>query len=215
MTAAFVIRFHYPSSDPRLKWRLSYFQAMVLPRILANGCGFDIAVRCYPEHDEIFRSMSGRIVPFHIRNEEERKVQKYGRIYFEDFAPWSDVLGLGKYDLQMGLDSDDLIGPGYVAGIKAAIAENGEGKPLHVCYQPEIFDADRLRVVPIGVQYTPKRGSAFFGIYQPAGNGYIFSYEDSHLKLWRHFPRSIVLPAGSAWATAHGLNESTKAKNQP
>jgi len=63
-----IIRFHYEKNDPRFDWRLAYFKAMVLPRILNQSYkNFDIAIWCNPEHDEIFKALSPRIKVFHSK----------------------------------------------------------------------------------------------------------------------------------------------------
>lgn len=215
MTYAFIIRMHYPERDPRFPWRIAYFQSMVLPRILAQTeQRFDICIRCHSRDAALLENLHPRIKTFGVADEEERHITKYRREYFEDFAPWSSVVGLPKYDVQLGLDSDDLIDPEYVATARKVIEQHIEshpGKSLHLSFQPELFDLAKLKTFPICVRYTPQRGSAFFAIYQPPDTGrYVFAYECSHLQLWRFFSRSVTILPGRCWATAHHLNESTK-----
>lgn len=207
---AVIIRFHYQENDPRFEWRFAYFKAMVLPRILNQSVShFDIAIWCNEWHEERFEKLSNRIVTFRTKEDPTRRKG----IYFVDFAPWNEVRGIPKYEIQSGLDSDDLITPDYIETIEKTIAEKSGGKPMHLSFQPLIFSTQKLGTQSIGITYHPKKGSAFFSIYQPAGTEpYRFAYENSHLKLWKFFPKSITLPKGKCWATAHNLNESTKAK---
>lgn len=213
MTHAIIIRFHYKDNDPRFQWRLAYFQAMVLPRILRQTKkNFDIAVRCNPKHADIFQKMNRRIRTFTVSGEKESHIIRGGKKYFIDFVPWKDVIGLEKYDIQTGIDSDDLISENFIERIENEIRQRNPNKSLHVSFQPGIFNAATLQKYPMKVSYGEKKGSAFFSIYQPNKKKYIFAYEDSHLRLWKYFDKSVTIPYGYCWATVHGFNESTNAK---
>lgn len=213
MTHAFIIRMHYPPGDPRFAWRLSYFYSVVLPRLLAQtDQNFDIWIRCRKEDAGLIQSLHPRLHTFSVRDEAENHVGKWGKQYFMDFVPWERVEGLPQYDIQSGLDSDDLITPDYVARIHEEVkryAFDFPHKSLHISFQPGIFDLKKLKTGPIGVTYTPRRGSAFFSLYQPNKDKYIFAYQDSHLNLWRYTDKSVTLESGHCYATAHHLNEST------
>jgi hypothetical protein len=206
-----IIRMHYPRGDERFKWRFKYFKRMVLPRLLAQtDQDFDIAIRCNPIHNKLFERLSQKIKTFRVLNESERyKIVKIKR-YFLDFAPWSDVVGLEKYQIQSGLDSDDLIAENYIETIKKEVAKYDKNKTLHMSFQPGIFNADTEQKHRINIRYSEKKGSAFFSIYQPNNSReYYFAYEFSHLELGKHFDKSIILPAGFCWASVHGHNIST------
>lgn len=204
-----IIRFHYKHDDPRFAWRFAYFQSMVLPRLLEQtDKRFDIAIWCNPWHASLFRGLSKRIQTFNVKTEVTYK-SLGGKKYFVDFAPWSAVEGLMKYDIQTGVDSDDLVGPHFIETIHDFVKENGDKRSLHISFQPRIFDARTLTTRPIGTTYTPRKGSAFMSLYQPKKKKYHFIYEDSHLRLWRLADHSITVPEGHAWATVHGINEST------
>lgn len=206
-----IIRMHYPRGDERFKWRFKYFKRMVLPRLLAQtDQNFDIAIRCNPIHNRLFERLSPKIKTFCVRNESERYKIVKERKYFLDFVPWSDVIGLERYEIQSGLDSDDLISENYIETVKKEIAKHDKDKTLHISFQPGIFNADTLQKFPINIRYTKKMGSAFFTIYQPNLKGkYIFAYQYSHLKLGGYFNESVILPAGYCWASVHGHNIST------
>jgi len=206
MTAAFIIRFHYEPEDPRFAWRFQYFRDAVLPRILAQGEGFDIAIWCNAAHRALFLELSDRIRVFDVRG--TRAEYRPGTRFFFDFAPWEDVIGLPKYELQLGIDSDDLIMPGYLEHVRAAIELEGA---RYVCFQPELIAVEGGLVKSMPA-YTDRRGSAFFALYQPAGTEpYIFAYSESHLTIGQNFPPETrrVMPAGFAYASCHELNEST------
>lgn len=203
-----IIRFHYAQDDERFEWRLNYFKAMVLPRILnQTNNNFDIAIRCNPWHKEIFESLSPRIKTFQVKNEGARyKIGKRGLKYFHDFVKWDDVIGLEKYDIQTGIDSDDLIGPEFMEKVNQAI--EGEHESVHVCFQPMLFDLRDMKTRGMR-RYGPGRGSAFLSLYQPDKKDYKFLYCDSHISMWKYAKKSKVIASGHCWATAHWLNEST------
>jgi hypothetical protein len=219
MKAAFIIRFHYEEGDPRFAWRLAYFKAMVLPRILAQTHGdFDIAIRCNPAHDHEFLmpKLAERIRTFHVKGEAARYRTIGSKRYFLDFVPWRDVEDLPAYDLQMGLDSDDLIDEGYVARIMYELKKKDPGKAAHVSFQPELFDLRTLKKYRMTQRYSPTFGSAFFALYQPhKGIRYRFAYEASHLKLHEFAESSVTVEEGYCCATTHDMNESTKLCTRP
>jgi hypothetical protein len=208
MTTAFIIRFHYEENDPRFAWRFAYFKDQVLPRILAQtDQDFEIAIRCNPAHDQIFKDLSPRIRVFHVR--EEYAAYKNER-YFFDFVPWDRVIDLPRYELQLGLDSDDLVEPFYLDRLRKMLRGMPDHETTHICFQPQLLDVKTGAIHPIRQVYGPTKGSAFFGIYQPAGTEpYVFAYQESHLSLPRHFINKIVMPEGACFASCHDLNEST------
>lgn len=203
-----IIRFHYREDDPRFGWRLSYFKAMVLPRILnQTDKNFDIGIRCNPAHAEIFKKLSDKIIPFRTKNDSARyKTGKNGKKYFEDFVQWEDVIGLKKYNIQSGLDSDDLIGPRYIEVIHSALEDAAEA--THISFQPRTFNIKTLETRPM-MRYHARRGSAFLSLYQPDKTNYKFIYCGSHISMWKNAKKSITLPQGHCWATIHRINEST------
>lgn len=215
MTHALIIRFHYEKGDPRYAWRFAYFQSMVLPRILNQTVkDFDIYVRCNPWQVDDVKELDPRIKILMVERERVDYKTHGGKKYFVDFIPWKQVLGMKKYEIQSGLDSDDLIAPDYMQTVREYIEEyKNVGKPkssVHVSFQPQIFDLKTLSVRPIGTTYTPTKGSAFLSLYQPEKTEpYRFIYEESHLKMWKFADHSVVVQEGQCWATVHRVNEST------
>lgn len=207
-SAALIIRFHYNVKDPRFEWRFRYFESTVLPKIEAQSYSeFDICVRCNPLHADRFRRLTPRILPFHVKNETVRYKRQGNKRYFYDFAPWSAVQGLKRYDVQLGLDSDDLISSSYVH--KVMTLANLYQDTLHISFQPEIYRLASKKVESIGFRYDAQRGSAFMALSQPDKSNYRFIYERSHLTLGSLARYSILLPKGDCWATVHHINEST------
>lgn len=213
MTHVIIIRFHYPKGDKKFTWRFNHFKSKVLPRIRAQKGNqpFNIAIWCNPWHRKQLATCGEDIILFNTRKERN----EHRRGYFIDFTKWRDVVGLKEYDIQSGVDSDDLIAPDYVRTIEQTIEKESGGKPMHLSFQPEYYDLRYKRKIPMKMRYHSKKGSMFLSIYQPetSGRKYIFAYEDSHLRIWRHFEKSVTIPAGKCWLTVHDLNESTKIRH--
>jgi hypothetical protein len=214
MTHALIIRFHYKVDDPRFEWRYQYFKRTVLPRILEQSySNFDICIWCNPEHDTLFKVLHKRIKVFHVKGDRQNYKQINGKRYFYDFASWEDVENLEKYDIQTGIDSDDLISKDFIKEIERLVyvhkcAGNGD-KKLHISFQPELFIWKTGKTERITQRYHKKKGSAFLSLYQPNKNDYVFLYCDSHLRMWKYADESITVPSGFCWATVHEINEST------
>ncbi len=203
-----IIRFHYQADDPRFEWRFGFFKTIVWPRILAQtDQGFDVAIRCNVAHEFLFKSLPGgkNIITFQTADDSARYKQNGRKRYFHDFVPWEAVAGLPQYDIQIGLDSDDLVSPQYVALIQEAC----QGKDsVHVCFQPQLFRLSTLRIEPMA-EYSRERGSAFRALYQPDKSDYKFIDSVSHMVLGTLAKKSVVYGTGHCFATAHDLNEST------
>jgi hypothetical protein len=211
LTCAFIIRLHYEENDQRFEWRLKYFKEDVLPRIRAQTeKGFDICVRCNRAHYKIFESLGCK--PFHVRKEYAGYVlSENGRAkYFYDFVKWEDCTDLAQYDIQIGLDSDDLIAPNYVEKIKLECAKSKTS--LHIHFQPEDYVLRTKTVKPHRPPYRKDRGSPFFALYYPDKSEYHHCYEAAHRLLYRLAARSVFISSGYCWMTIHDQNESTGRK---
>lgn len=207
LSICFCIRFHYKQDDPRFNWRFKHFVDNVLPRIKAQTYkDFDICVWCNDWHKELFEGLGLKtfnVIKESVRYKGDRKK------YFHDFTPWSEVIGLDKYDIQLGLDSDDYIEPQYLEKIIEEIIKNKDGnKSIHICYEPEMVRLSTGKIEHLG-NYNKKRGSAFMALYQPDKTNYRFVYEESHISIIRNADIAIVLPKGYCYAVAHEINEST------
>lgn len=209
-TIGWIIRFHYEKEDPRFEWRLNYFIKEVLPRIQNQTVqGFDICIRCNKWHKKIFEDLG--LKTFTVKNEyvayKDSKDKRHK--YFYDFITWDKVIGLKKYDIQIGLDSDDLIENNYLEKALEVIDKNESKKEsIHICFQPKfIFINNNKRQRP--PRYSTRNGSAFMVLYQPNKKNYRFIYEESHTTIIRKADKKFVLPIGYCYATCHEYNEST------
>src|SRR3972149_4225402 len=214
MSHIVIVRMHYPKGDPKFEWRFDYFKLMVLPRLLNQTVqDFDIGIRCNPVHAKRFRDLSPKIIPFtvtkeaedYIRPEDRSRAKPYGGLYFIDFVEWKDVIGLDRYDIQTGLDSDDLIlRDDYLELIQRKCHSNR--RSLHISFQPYLFDLLTLGLHHCGIGFSPTKGSPFLSLYQPDKRGYKFIYHDSHLKMGRYADHSIKIQEGYVAHTVHNLN---------
>jgi len=203
MKKAFIIRFHYTKDDPKFEWRFQYFKEEVLPRILAQtDQDFDIAIWCEKHHEDIFRSLSQKIKTF------QATYAKRDSHLFIDYTEWENVSGLGKYNIQIGLDSDDLIETNFVETVTKLCTGH---KSILISFQPvkmDIFTGERYKMD----QYSQFRGSPIFAFYQPNLDDYKFAYHTSHLRMPKIAQRIIIIPEGYAMMSIHGKNDSTKIK---
>jgi len=214
---AVIIRFHYPKDNPKFEWRFSYFRSMVLPRLLSqDNQNFVIAIWCEDWHRKRFEGLSDRIVTFDIktsakgfiRPEDRDRSKEHGGLYFIDFTYWKDVVGLDEYDIQTGIDSDDLIIRNDFIDRIEIECSRAPGS-LHISFQPYVFETRTLRTYDYPIKYSPTKGSPFFSLYQPDKDNYRFAFEDSHLKMGNFADESILIKEGYCAFSAHDFNESS------
>lgn len=210
MKTAFIIRMHYSYDDPKWDWRLAYFKAMVLPKLLdQTDLNFDICMWVNPHHQEEVLSLSEKIKVFTGDVTEDIRHRKKGGKYFVDFTEFENLKGLDKYELQIGLDTDDLIlRKDFVSRIREECSKRDY--KFHISFQPYVFDARSLRTFEAPMKYQGKKGSAIFALYQPnVEKRFIFAYHDSHLRLPFHAKESLFIDEGYCAYSVHDLNEST------
>lgn len=206
---------HFPKDDPRWSWRFNYFASMVLPKILAQrDQDFDICIRANKWHAKELKALSPKIKIFDVKEKEKGKIKKgyeeKAKIYFVDFVDFQDTKGLKRYDIQIGIDSDDMpINIDFVTRLKKECI-NRLMTSLHVGFQPYIFEASTLRTFK-SFRYSAERGSPIFALYQPnKKREYVFAYEDSHLKLPQYMEQSITISEGYCAFSVHNFNSSTR-----
>jgi hypothetical protein len=217
LTTAFIIRMHFKKEDPRWSWRLAYFQSIVLPKILSQrDQDFDICIRANKHHEKELLALSPKIKVFDVDPKKknwvkpgyEAKIKKY----FVDFVNFEDIIGLDRYDIQIGIDSDDMpIRDDFVTRIKKEVEKDRE-RSLHISFQPQIFQPSTLRVYECPFEYgvSTLKGSPVFAIYQPLkGKGYMYAYEDSHLLLPRYMNKAIRIEDDYCVYSVHECNSST------
>ena len=219
MSHIVIVRMHYPRGDPKFEWRFDYFKLMVLPRLLNHTFqDFDIGIRCNPVHYRRFLELSPKIIPFtvtkeaegYIRPEDRERAKPYGGEYFIDFVEWKDVVGLEKYDIQTGLDSDDLIlRDDYLEFIQKK-CHHAHRNSLHLSFIPYCFNLESLALHHSATKYTPTHASPFMSLYQPSkDDNFKFVYHDSHYKMGQYAQKSITVPEGYVAFTVHHHNESS------
>lgn len=223
MKTAFIIRMHYKKNDPRWSWRLAYFKSMVLPKILAQtDQDFDICMRVSEHHKEEVAPLSDKIKFFDAKKNYKHYIKPgyaYKRKkYFVDFLDYNMIDGLDKYDIQIGIDTDDMIlRTDFVERIKQECLLKPE-KSLHIGFQPHIFQPSTLRMFKCPQRYDDSRGSPVFVLYQPLkfySKKYIFAYEDSHLKLPRYMDRKKRIEEDFCCYSVHECNASTGLPTYP
>jgi hypothetical protein len=198
MNITTITRFHYPiekKESKEYKWRLAFFRDEVLPRIK----GVDINVWCNDWQRDEIEALG--VKTFYA--ETETRKNKMG--YFVDFVEWKNVKGLKKYDIQIGLDSDDLIEPEFIDKVKECSGDQS----IFMSFQSEKIDIKTGKKYKMPRDYS-KQGSAIFAIYQPNKENYLFAYQDSHLKMPKYFDKFIFIPTGYCYVNVHNYNDSTK-----
>ena len=202
---AFITRFHYPENTLSWRWRLDFYSDEVLPRILAQAdSGFDIWVWCEPWQDNTIKSLSPRIRTF------TGKWEPRSGPYFVDFTEYGDLKNLPKYQIQIGLDSDDLIEPGFVERVHQLCKGN---KSIFVSFQPyklNISTGQKYEFAPNWKYKKRNLGSPIFAFYQPnLDHRFKFLYHASHLVMPNFANVHIIEPEGLASMGIHHLNDST------
>lgn len=205
---AVITRFHYPENDQGFKWRFEYYRDVTLPALLAQtDQDFDIWIWCETWHFNTFRELHPRINVFNV-DYEYRRTGKHGQ-YFQDASPWAKVHGLPYYELQIALDSDDLLEPAAIETIKGAAFR---------CSQRTCISVQPLKLdIKTGKRYQMRgypghRASPCYAIYQPTTltDNFMFLYHDSHMKIAAYCDNKIDLAEGLVLMSIHDLNDSTE-----
>ena len=213
LSCAVIIRFHYKRNDRRFEWRFHYFAGMVLPRLLNQAdADFDIAVWCEPCHASRFRKLSPRIKTFtaKVNGIKAGYEAKVAAGYHVDFVDFKNVRGLGEYDIQVAIDSDDIIlKPDFIDVVKGAFRNCKES--AHMSFPLYAFDYKSLRVYDAQsvFRYSAEKCSAVYAIFQPDKTDYKFAYCESHLIIGKLFARRLFGAVGFAAYSAHDINESS------
>ncbi len=208
MTHIVITRMIYAEDDPRFEERLSLYKMLCLPRLkLQTEKNFDIGVLCNKAHAHIFRDLG--IIPFH--RTDDWTGQKLGR-FWSCMTKWKELEGLGKYDIQTNLDSDDLVSSEFIKRIQTAIQreiDDGFTGSLHIHFQPRLYDLYTFADKTQKKRYDDKEGSAFYSLYQPNKENYIYAGQDSHRRMSIYMDKSILIGEGYCWICVHESNDST------
>lgn len=212
-----IINMTYVTEDPMFDIRLEWFKNEVLPKILAQtDQNFDLAIKCNPAHADKVRAVHDKIVVFHETNWDSINKGDIvfsrcsGKYQVRKFSKWKDIVGLKQYDIQSGLDSDDFIAPNYIEKIKEEVMKTDMTQSLHIHFQPEAIDTNGNIKTCKRARYGPKKGSAFYSIYQPDKTNYIFLRDDSHIRMPYKCKKTILIPEGYCWIMCNKNNYGTR-----
>jgi len=203
-----ITRMLYAGDDPKFEERLALYKTLCLPRLkLQTEKNFDIGVLCNKAHANIFKDLG--IIPFHRK--DNWLGQKPDR-FWSCMTKWDEIEGLEKYDIQSNLDSDDLVSSEYIKRIQAAVQKEINGGftgSLHIHFQPRLFDLHTLTDGTQKKRYDDEEGSAFYSLYQPDKENYVYVGQDSHRRMASYMDKTILIGEGYCWMNIHGGNDST------
>lgn len=223
-STAVIIRFHfeedpksrYYASPQQFEWRFGFFASMCLPRIRRQSGDFDICVWCEPHHKERFELLGCKT--FGVKDEyrgwikpgHEGKDQ-----YHVDFIPWEAVVGLDKYDLQIAIDSDELLLRDDSFDVIRETFKKCPGTG-HVSFQSVLFDVPSCQLYVSGYRYAVDKGSPYYALWQPGvpDERYVFLYDESHFKIGDKMDRKYFIADDKEQAhiaaSVHDWNASTR-----
>jgi len=210
MTTAFITRMHY-EDDELFQWRYWYYRTFTLPSIQKQSPPFDIWVWCEPKHSELFTQLGVKV--FHVPNWEEMQTghqseRRHGMHI--DFVPFSAVQGMPRYDLQISIDSDDvLMRPDFLGAMSHFLKP---GERTHVSFNWRFFDASSLRFFKCPHKYGVNNGTAIFALWQPRdADNYVFACSDSHNRIGQKMDnRKFVADDSYCAVSIHPFNDSTR-----
>ena len=188
---AIIIRMWHNNQD-HFEWRYHYFASCVLPRLQAQTVSdFDICILSDPKDHQRLKALDKRIKPFTmITDGYDYRTQSN---FTQDMTK-----GLDKYNLQIRLDSDDLVEPDFVQ--KCA-----EGKKV-VTFQPELFILKKLQVKKMKARYRDDRPSMFMS-FRSDMDDYKCIYSEVFFRFGRY--DCTLHPEGTCYMTIHGTNKGT------
>jgi hypothetical protein len=198
----------YEENDPVFEERLALYRTLCLPRLrLQTVKDFDILILCNEKHAKFFKELGLKTI--HTR---DGFLGHRPRGLYNSFTPYENIKGLDKYDIQTSLDSDDLVSDNYIWRIEKAIESEGYDKSLHIFFQEELYNPHTFERKSMRIRYgvPPNNwGSAFFSLYQPNKDNYVYIGTETHLHMGKYADKSILIGEGYCWATIHGNNDST------
>lgn len=197
-------RFYYPEEREKdFQTRLAIFKAMTLPRFKLNKV--DILVKCHERHNDIFKELG--CIPVNVKKGKEGGINPSG--FYTDYIDYKDLINCPKYDIQSSVDSDDLISPKYCDIVKHEVFKAGLDKSVYVQFQPMIFNAENLSIKRTKTLYNEQRGSAFYSLYQPNKEDYIFIGKKGHFFFSSLAQKKCFINEGHCWIGLFGDNDSS------
>jgi hypothetical protein len=206
LETAFITRFHYPLDHPDFKWRFNYYKEQVLPRLQNQTIPVQIWVWCEPHHEHLFKELG--VNTFQATYTPE-KVK-----HFTDFTSYKNTIGLPMFDVQIGIDSDDLAYPDLAEKALEEIKSSGKEKVL-LSFQPLKFDLKTKRKYVMPNYQKKNRCSPCYAIKQPKDiNSYKFIYYRCHYRMNTDLFFDQVIHVNNTYVmmTIHDLNDTTKIK---
>ena len=161
---------------------------------------FDIAVLCNSDHDKYLKSLG--IIPFHRKDGLFGEKTAKG---WHSFVDLSGIEGLDKYYIQSNLDSDDEVLPEYIDKVQELLLGN---KKIHLHFQPMLRDYKTKEEKEMATKYSNDCCSAFFSLYQPVEEGYIYLGCDSHKNMSKYADKTILLN-GFCFVNIHDDNDTS------
>ena len=208
MTHIVISRMLYARGDPKFEERLAIYKSLYLPRLrLQSTKDFDIGVLCNKAHAHIFRDLG--VIPFHRK---DKWLGQKPKRFWSCLTNWDEIKGLDKYDIQTNLDSDDLVSDGFVKRIQVAVQkeiDEGHKGSLHIHFQPRLFELHTFIEKAQQKNYGSNEGSAFYSLYQPDKDNYIYVGQDSHIRIGSYMDKSVLIGEGYCWINVHDNNDST------
>lgn len=185
--------------------RFELFQKTLLPSLeKQKNQNFDIGVLCAPEHKKRVEGLG--LIAFH------RKDGSYGKKrgkYWGSRAKWDDITLEKKYDIQSNIDSDDMVSEDYIDIVQKHCKGD---KIIHVHFHPVLYEWKTGRIKNMNKRHGPHRGSAFYSLYQPNKENYIYIGQNSHRNMPKYADKSILIK-GHSWVVIHDNNDSSSMRS--
>jgi len=201
MTHVVITRLLY-EDDELFQERFNFYQITALKCLKEQTKkNFDIAILCDKKHSEKIKKEN--IIPFF------RKDGKFGERIgkgWQSFISWDNVEGLSKYDIQSNLDSDDEISNNYIETVQKLMIGD---ESIHLHFQPVVRNYHTGETKKMRKQYNNRAGSAFYSLYQPNKENYIFISHDGHLKMGQYMNKTIMSEGVECIVNIHDKNDSS------
>lgn len=195
-----VTRMLYTDNDRFFK-RLELYKKYTLKSLKEQSVhNFDIAVLCNRKHKEAIRELG--VIPFFVGKDNFGQRDKTWHCK----VSWSEIEGLGKYDIQSNIDSDDWVCHKYIEKIQELSVGD---KSIHIHFQPLLFNLKTQEIKAMRNRYDSNNGSAFYSLYQPDKTNYIYIGQDGHRRMQNYADKTIIICESYAYVGIHDDNDST------
>lgn len=187
--------------DKKFLARLELYKNILLKSLEAQtNQNFDIAVLCNRKHQEFIKEIG--VIPFFVGENNYGQKDKTWHVK----VPWEEIEGLEKYDIQSNIDSDDYVSEEYIEIIQESC---GGGKSIHIHFQPILHNYITGEKKRMSNRYDKNTGSAFYSLYQPNKENYIYIGQDGHRRMQNYAEKTILIGEGHCFVGVHDSNDST------